>query len=92
MRYPKQAKDVAWRSLGDFAVVIELGEKRNFHELNDTAAHIWSLCDGKLSESDIAWNVAVEFDVGPDQAGSEVREFIDTLLGLKLVTCASSSS
>ena len=76
---PKRKKNLAWRKIEDEVVIIDLEKDRQFHELNDTAALIWELCDGETSVSAIAETIAENFEIAPEDAQLEVNEFITLL-------------
>jgi hypothetical protein len=54
-------------TLPDSTVVLD-AESMHYHTLNTTAAHVWSLCDGKRSVSDIANQLRLQGIDVPDDA------------------------
>jgi hypothetical protein len=64
-------------TLPDSTVVLD-AESMHYHTLNTTAAHVWSLCDGKRSVSDIANQLRLQgFDVPDDAVALAVAELGD---------------
>jgi hypothetical protein len=49
------------------------------YTLNETAARIWALVDGRRSLRDIRDCLVAEFDVGPEEALRDVTEFVSQL-------------
>ncbi|HYZ88395.1 MAG TPA: PqqD family protein [Myxococcales bacterium] len=50
------------------------------HELNEVAARIWTLCDGRRTARDIAAVIVDEFEVDAETARRDVAEFVRELL------------
>jgi PqqD family protein of HPr-rel-A system len=46
------------------------------HQLNATASYIWGRCDGRLTEAEIADDLAEAFGLEPAQAVSDVGALI----------------
>ena len=67
---PVKNQNVAARALGEYVVVIDLGEERMFHELNETAGYIWNLCDGTKNIEAITRMVEAEYE------GEDVSEHV----------------
>jgi pyrroloquinoline quinone biosynthesis protein D len=86
MSCPKHSPDLAWRALGEFTAIIQLGSDRLFHELDEVGSAVWSRCDGSRTEEEIIASVGEEFDVDPATIGADVRSFLKELSGLGLLT------
>jgi hypothetical protein len=67
------------RSIGGEAFIIT-AEDSKIHSLNAVGTWVFDRCDGKTSFDDIVRSVVEEFAVGEEEAGRDVRAFIDLLL------------
>jgi Coenzyme PQQ synthesis protein D (PqqD) len=73
----RMAKDLAWQLVDGEGVIVDL-ERRLVIGLNPTASLIWSLLKDH-DEPAIAAKVAARFDVTPEAAQADVREFFEAL-------------
>lgn len=81
---PRRRPNLSQRMIGGEWVVLDRnGEK--VHQLNATASFVWGRCDGQASESDIARQLADEYDVQPGQAASDVAALVERFRELGLV-------
>ncbi len=55
----------------------------NIYILNEIAARIWELIDGTHSTEDIKNTILEEYDVTPEQADADIKEFIAALEGIR---------
>lgn len=76
---PRRHPDTAFRSVGDDGGLVVLPGRSEVKVLNPVGIKIFSLLDGNHSRQAIAEAVAAEFDVTPEQAMDDVREFLDEL-------------
>jgi pyrroloquinoline quinone biosynthesis protein D len=54
-----------------------LDRKTNhIHQLNETAARVWSLCDGRKTPSEIGWRLAQLFQVDAETAVPDVQRIV----------------
>jgi hypothetical protein len=79
----RRSPDVAWQSIGDETVVMDLAGRRVLG-LNPTGGLVWSLLE-ELDETSLAGAVAERFSVEPARAREDVREFLASLLARGLV-------
>jgi pyrroloquinoline quinone biosynthesis protein D len=56
------------------------GDGSASRELNEVAARIWALCDGRRTVRDIAALIVEEFDVDLDTARRDVEEFVGEMM------------
>lgn len=77
--FARRHHDCAFRPVGDEGGLVVLSGKAEVKVLNPAAIKIFSLLDGRHSPEAIANEVSEEFDVTPEQALSDVREFLDEL-------------
>jgi hypothetical protein len=78
-RIPVKNQDTAHRKLADEAIVVNFTSSF-FYNFNPVGAHIWERCDGHHNISQIAGEVAEEFEVSLEEATRDCREFIDGLV------------
>jgi hypothetical protein len=64
----------------------KIADMENIFALTDVAGYIWDMLDGRKSLNEILSNVLDRFDVEPEQAESDIREFIIELMGAGLIT------
>ncbi len=81
---PKRRSDLNVRQLDGEAVALD---RRNglIHQFNQTASHIWELCDGKTSIEEIVENFSETFDVDSRVATKDVTAIVKQLKSLKLL-------
>lgn len=61
-------------------VVSEATEMDSIYVLNETSSFIWNLLDGKNSLDDILNRMLDTYDVTPERAKKDIKDFINTLL------------
>ena len=81
---PRPRPEVAAVPLDDDLVVHDSRTGENYL-LNGTAAHIWSLCDGARTATDIAQRVASAYAVDYRQALDDVQTLIRRLHDARLL-------
>lgn len=77
-RYPVRKAELAHRTLGDEAVVVEF-QNSYFFSLNPVGTFIWNHCDGQHSIRQIAAAIAKEYDVSLDEAARDCQDFVESL-------------
>lgn len=70
--------------VGNEALVLDTARGK-IHQLNSTAAYIWSLLDGVRSDHDIAQMVSSEFDIDLETASKDVRTTLQVLTELEVL-------
>lgn len=83
----RQANNLEIHDVPDGYIVYQ-NERDQVHYLNNTAAVIFELCDGKREPEDIVARVAKVFELGPS-AYDEIRAGLDSLLKEGLVQSSS---
>ena len=79
------AKDpmIISRLIDDEVILVPIrqnvGDLESIYTLNETAARFWELLDGQRTLADICDLVVVEYEVDPEEAQSELVEFIEQL-------------
>jgi hypothetical protein len=64
----------------------KMADMENIFALTAVAEYIWDQLDGRKSLNEILNNVVERFDVGHEQAESDIREFIMELMGAGLIS------
>jgi hypothetical protein len=79
----------AWRRVADELILVPIrGHARDLsyvYSLNDTAALIWELIDGRHGRAEICRALEREFDVEPEEAAADLAAFLDELTSIGAV-------
>jgi hypothetical protein len=75
---------VPWRMIEGEAVLVKVDSGEVVH-LNEVAAEIWRIIDGKKTISEIADHIHDHFEVNKEQAKKDTLEFIQSILDKNLV-------
>jgi len=72
---PTRADDVIFFPAGEDLCLhhIETGE---YYLLNSVAEEIWNRCNGELTVDEIAAQIAVEYDVPPDEVNQDAGQLV----------------
>ena len=74
---------VASRKIVDEVILVPLrdsvAEMENLYSLNEVAARVYELVDGRRAVRDICSVIVEEFDVSPEQAEADVSQFVEQL-------------
>ena len=76
----RQSERTACRIIDGKAVVITI-DQNQLHVLNAVGPRVWELADGRSFEQMVA-DIVREFEVEPDRARLDVRQFVEQLLAL----------
>ena len=80
---PRKRDDLLTRQIAGEAIVVpirgKLADMQNIFAINIVAEFIWERMDGQRTLDQIAHEVSEHFEVGADQARSDVVEFVDEL-------------
>jgi len=76
---------VPWRIIEGEAILVKVDSGEVIH-LNEVAAEIWRIIDGKRKTSEIIDHIQKDFDVDREQAEKDTLEFIKSLSDINLVT------
>lgn len=75
---------VPWRIIEGEAVLVKVDSGEVIH-LNEVAAEIWRIIDGKKSISEIIDHIHDHFEVGREQAKKDTLEFFQSLSEKNLI-------
>jgi hypothetical protein len=73
------------RELDDEVLILDTVADR-IHRLNSSAAVVWRMYEGGAADHVIAAALVAKFEVAPDAALADVRQTIETLQGLRVVS------
>ena len=80
---------MVFRKIEDETILVpvrrNVGDLDNIYVLNDVAAMVWELIDGKRSLEEIRDAVSDRYDVSPEVAYSDIKELIGELEEIKAV-------
>ena len=82
--YPKQRSDVRVRVVDGETIVFDR-RRGLIHQLNPTARYIWECCDGHVTVTDIAQQLAEAFEVDLQTAADDVAALVAQLHALELL-------
>jgi len=88
-QFPFKTKDTAHRVLSDEAIVVNF-QNSFFYNLNPVGTFIWERCDGEHTLEQIAGEMVEEYEVSPEEAARDCREFIDSLVEQGLLQWSDS--
>ncbi len=77
--------NIVSRSIAGETILVPIrrnvGDMESIYTLNETAARIWELIDGRRSLAEIHQQMVSEFDIEPAQAEQDLLELVGELLG-----------
>jgi hypothetical protein len=71
------------RRVGDKQLV---ARGQNVMELNEVAAAIWKMADGRRTAMQIGEQLAAEYEVSTEEALADVVEFVSEMIGANFMT------
>ena len=81
--------NVVSRKIVDELILVPIrksvAEMETLYTLNEVGARVYELIDGERALGEIAEVIVNEFEVTPERAQSDVREFIDQLLQIESI-------
>ena len=85
----KKSDSVVSRKIADEFILVPIrqnvGDLENIYTLNETAAHIWELIDGKIKVREIKERIVEDFEVIPEEAEKDLVEHLQQLEGIKAI-------
>jgi hypothetical protein len=95
-RIYKKSDSVVFRKIGEECILVPIrqgvGDLDSIYTLNETAAVIWELIDGKTSVEEIKERLLLEYDVTPSQVEEDLLEQLDQLEGIKAISQGGSDA
>jgi len=85
----KKSDSVVFRKIGEECILVpirqDVGDLESIYTLNETAARIWELTDGKTQVIQIKEKIVEEFEVDPEQAEKDLKEHLQQLEGIQAI-------
>ena len=85
-----KSDSIVSRKIADEFILVPIrqnvGDLESIYTLNETAARIWELIDGKLKVEEIKEKIVEEFEVTPEEAEKDIMEHLQQLEGIKAIT------
>jgi hypothetical protein len=85
--HPTRKERLPWREVDGRAVIVQPAQGE-VHELNPVGTFLWKSADGTIGVNEIAARLAERFEVAPEQAAADAREFYAGLEARGLITFA----
>lgn len=86
----KKSGSIVFRKIADEYILVPIrqnvGDLESIYTLNEVAAHIWELINGKMKVEGIREKIVEEFDVKPEEAEKDIMEYIMQLEEIKAIT------
>ena len=87
--YNKKSDSIIYRKIGDEFILVpikqDVGDLESIYTLNETAARIWELIDGKMKVREIREKILQEFEITPTEAERDVIEHLQQLEGIRAI-------
>ena len=85
----KKSDSVVSRKIADEFILVpirqDVGDLGSIYTLNEVAARIWELIDGKKKVREIKEKIVEEFRVTPEEAEKDLLEHLQQLEGIKAI-------
>ena len=85
----KKSDSIVFRKIADEFILVPIrqnvGDLESISTLNEVAARIWELIDGKMKVREIKDKIIEEFEVTPQQAEKDLIEYLQQLEGIEAI-------
>jgi len=85
----KKSDSIVSRRIADEFILVPIrqnvGDLESIYTLNETAARIWELIDGKMKVGEIREKMVEEFETTPEEAQKDIMEHLRQLEGIKAI-------
>lgn len=81
---PVVRDDLVLRRVGEETLILDRAGER-IHQLNETASHVWSRCDGRTARSVVAQELATQYGVSSADAARDIEVLLSQLRQLGLL-------
>ena len=79
----KKSDSIVFRKIADEFILVPIrqnvGDLESIHTLNEVAARIWELIDGKKKAREIKDKIVEEFEITPQKAEKDLIEYLKQL-------------
>ena len=84
-----KSDSIVFRKIADEFILVPIrqnvGDLESIYTLNETAARIWELIDGKIKGGKIKEKIVEEFEVTPEEAEKDIMEHLMQLAEIKAI-------
>ena len=84
-----KSDSIVFRKIADEVILVPIrqnvGDLESIYTLNETAARIWELIDGKIKVKEIKEKLIEEFEVTPEEAEKDIVEHLMQLEEIKAI-------
>lgn len=85
----KKSDAIVFRKIGDEYLLVPIrqggGDLESLYTLNETAARIWDLLDGRVKGREIRDKITEEFDVTPEEAEKDLVHHLRELASIRAI-------
>ncbi len=85
----KKSDSIVFRKIADEFILVPIrqnvGDLESISTLNEVAARIWELIDGKMKVREIKDKIIEEFEVTPQRAQKDLIEYLQQLEGIEAI-------
>ncbi len=85
----KKSDSIVSRKIGDEFILVpikqDVGDLESIYTLNETAARVWELIDGKIKVRDIKERIVQEFEITPTEAERDLIQHLQQLEGIRAI-------
>jgi hypothetical protein len=85
----KKSDSIVFRKIADEFILVPIrqnvGDLESISTLNEVAARIWELIDGKMKVREIKNKIIEEFEVTPEEAEKDLIEYLQQLEGIEAI-------
>ncbi|NIO49840.1 MAG: PqqD family peptide modification chaperone [Candidatus Aminicenantes bacterium] len=85
----KKSDSIVFRKIADEFILVPIrqnvGDLESICTLNEVAASIWELINGKMKVREIKDKIVEEFEVTPEQAEKDLIEYMQQLEGIEAI-------
>ena len=90
---PRHSENIVFRKIENETILVpirnNIGDLSNIYVLNDMAARIWELIDGKRSTKGISDSVCSEYEVSPEEAQKDIDGLLEELVSIGAIDVMS---
>ena len=84
-----KSDSIVFRKIADEFILVPIrqnvGDLESIYTLNETAARIWELIDGKIKVEEIKEKIIEDFEVTPEEAEKDLIGHLRQLEGIKAI-------
>ena len=85
----KKSDSIVFRKIADEFILVPIrqnvGDLESISTLNEVAARIWELIDGKMKVREIKDKIVEEFEVTPEEAEKDLTEYLQQLKEIEAI-------